>query len=82
MDISSYNYFFIFSPSLFFPYPYVNNILKKENQAKIPEKIGKEEIENFSLRVFIFFLREICISINNIVSLQSGFKPYPKRGSH
>ena len=42
----------------------------------------KEEIENFSLRVFIFSLREICISTNNIVSLQSGFKPYPKRGSH
>lgn len=38
MDISSYNYFFIFSPFLFFPYPYVNNILKKENQAKTPEK--------------------------------------------
>ena len=39
MDISSYNYFFIFSPSLFsFPYPYVNNILKKGNQAKTPEK--------------------------------------------
>lgn len=58
MDISSYNYFFIFSPFLFFfPYPYVNNILKKENQAKIPEKIGKEEIENFSLRFFIFFLK-------------------------
>lgn len=37
MDISSYNYFFIFSPSLFFPYPYVNNIPKKENQAKTPE---------------------------------------------
>ena len=44
--------------------------------------MGKEEIENFSLRVFIFSLREICISTNNIVSLQSGFKPYPKRGSH
>ena len=42
--------------------------------------MGKEEIENFSLRVFIFSLREICISTNNIVSLQSGFKPYPKRG--
>ena len=40
--------------------------------------MGKEEIENFSLRVFIFSLREICISTNNIVSLQSGFKPYPK----
>lgn len=39
MDISSYNYFFIFSPSpFFFPYPYVNNILKKENQAKTSEK--------------------------------------------
>ena len=57
MDISSYNYFFIFSPSLFFPYPYVNNILKKENQAKNTRKMGKEEIENFSLRVFIFFLK-------------------------
>ena len=30
--------------------------------------MGKEEIENFSLRVFIFSLREICISTNNIVS--------------
>lgn len=39
MDISSYNYFFIFSPSLFFfPYPYVNNIPKKGNQAKTSRK--------------------------------------------
>lgn len=39
MDISSYNYFFIFSPSLFFfPYPYVNNIPNKDNQAKTSEK--------------------------------------------
>lgn len=58
MDISSYNYFFIFSPSLFFfPYPYVNNIPKKGNQAKTPRKMRKEDIENFSLRVFIFFLK-------------------------
>lgn len=44
MDISSYNYFFIFSPSLFFPYPYVNNIPKKGNQAKTPEKWGKKRL--------------------------------------
>ena len=37
---------------------YVNNILKKENQSgKNTGKMGKEEIENFSLRVFIFFLK-------------------------
>ena len=36
---------------------YVNNILKKENQAKNTRKMRKEEIENFSLRVFIFFLK-------------------------
>ncbi len=48
MDISSYNYFFIFSPSLFFfPYPYVNNILKKENQAKTLEKKGKKRLRIF-----------------------------------
>ena len=48
MDISSYNYFFIFSPSLFFfPYPYVNNILKKENQAKTLEKWGKKRLRIF-----------------------------------
>lgn len=48
MDISSYNYFFIFSPSLFFfPYPYVNNILKKENQAKTPGKWGKKRLRIF-----------------------------------
>ena len=47
MDISSYNYFFIFSPSLFFPYPYVNNIPKKENQAKTPEKWGKKRLRFF-----------------------------------
>lgn len=47
MDISSYNYFFIFSPSLFFPYPYVNNIPKKENQAKTPEKWGKKRLRIF-----------------------------------
>lgn len=48
MDISSYNYFFIFSPSLFFfPYPYVNNILKKENQAKTSEKWGKKRLRIF-----------------------------------
>ena len=57
MDISSYNYFFIFSPSLFFPYPYVNNIPKKGKLEKTLGKMGKEEIENFSLRVFIFFLK-------------------------
>lgn len=38
MDISSYNYFFIFSPSLFFPYPYVNNIPKKGKLEKTPGK--------------------------------------------
>lgn len=47
MDISSYNYFFIFSPSLFFPYPYVNNIPKKENQAKTPKKWGKKRLRIF-----------------------------------
>ena len=48
MDISSYNYFFIFSPSLFFfPYPYVNNILKKVNLAKTPEKWGKKRLRIF-----------------------------------
>ena len=47
MDISSCNYFFIFSPSLFFPYPYVNNILKKENQAKTSEKWGKKRLRIF-----------------------------------
>jgi len=48
MDISSYNYFFIFSPSLFFfPYPYVNNILKKGNQAKTPGKWGKKRLRIF-----------------------------------
>lgn len=47
MDISSYNYFFIFSPSLFFPYSYVNNILKKENQAKTSEKWGKKRLRIF-----------------------------------
>ena len=47
MDISSYNYFFIFSPSLFFPYPYVNNIPKKVNQAKTPEKWGKKRLRIF-----------------------------------
>jgi len=48
MDISSYNYFFIFSPSLFFfPYPYVNNILKKENQTKTVEKKGKKRLRIF-----------------------------------
>ena len=48
MDISSYNYFFIFSPSLFFfPYPYVNNILKKGNQAKTLGKWGKKRLRIF-----------------------------------
>ena len=48
MDISSYNYFFIFSPSLFFfPYPYVNNIPKKENQAKTLGKWGKKRLRIF-----------------------------------
>lgn len=47
MDISSYDYFFIFSPSLFFPYPYVNNIPKKGNQAKTPEKWGKKRLKIF-----------------------------------
>ncbi len=48
MDISSYNYFFIFSPSLFsFPHPYVNNILKKENQAKTLGKWGKKRLRIF-----------------------------------
>lgn len=48
MDISSYNYFFIFSPSPFFsPYPYVNNILKKDNQAKTSEKWGKKRLRIF-----------------------------------
>lgn len=47
MDISSYNYFFIFSPSLFFPYPNVNNIPKKENQAKTPGKWGKKRLRIF-----------------------------------
>ena len=37
MDISSYNYFFIFSPSPFFPYPYVNNIPKKGIKQKHPK---------------------------------------------
>lgn len=48
MDISSYNYFFIFSPSLFsFPHPYVKNILKKENQAKTLGKWGKKRLRIF-----------------------------------
>ena len=47
MDISSYNYFFIFSPSLSFPYPYANNILKKGNQAKTLGKWGKKRLRIF-----------------------------------
>ena len=47
MDISSYNYFFIFSPSPFFPYPYVNNIPKKGNLAKTPEKWRKKRLRIF-----------------------------------
>ena len=47
MDISSDNYFFIFSPSLFFHHPHVNNIPKKGNQAKTPEKWGKKRLRIF-----------------------------------
>lgn len=48
MDISSYNYYFIFSPSLFFfPHPYVNNIPKKGNQAKTLGKWGKKRLRIF-----------------------------------
>ena len=47
MDISSYNYFFIFSPSLFFPYPYVNNILKKGKLEKTLGKWGKKRFRFF-----------------------------------
>ena len=36
---------------------YVNNIPKKGKLEKTLGKMGKEEIENFSLRVFIFFLK-------------------------
>lgn len=48
MDISSYNYFFIFSPSLFFfPYPYVNNIPKKGKLEKTLGKWGKKRFRFF-----------------------------------
>ncbi len=47
MDISSYNYFFIFSPSLFFPYPYVNNIPKKGKLEKTLGKWGKKRLRIF-----------------------------------
>ena len=52
MDISSYNYFFIFSPSLFFPYPYVNNIPKKGKLEKTLGKWGKKRFRFFLLRYF------------------------------
>ena len=29
------------------PHPYVNNILKKENQAKTPDKWGKKRLRIF-----------------------------------
>ena len=57
MDISSYNYFFIFSPSLFFPYPYVNNIPKKGNQGQKHPKNGERRDLDFSLKGFYFFLK-------------------------
>lgn len=51
MDISSYNYFFIFSPSLFFPYPYINNIPKKGKLEKHSENGERRDLD-FSLKGF------------------------------
>ena len=37
----------VLSSYISFPYPYVNNILKKENQVKTPEKWGKKRLRIF-----------------------------------
>ena len=57
MSKSSYNYYFIFSLSPFYFPDYVNNILERDNQEETPIKWGKKEIENFPLRIFVFFLK-------------------------
>ena len=58
MGMSSYNYYY----SIFSSYPfsspiYVNNILEREKARRNTHKMGKEEIENFPLRIFVFFLK-------------------------
>ena len=58
MGMSSYNYYYSIFSSYPFSYPiYVNNILEREKQEETPIKWGKKEIENFPLRIFVFFLK-------------------------
>ena len=57
MNKSSYNYYFMFILSPFYSPIYVNNILEIENQEENTHKMGKKEIENFPLRILVFFLK-------------------------
>lgn len=50
-------YYFIFSPFPLFSFIYVNNIPGRDGQEENTHKMGKEEIENFPLRIFIFCLK-------------------------
>lgn len=50
-------YYFIFSPFPLFSFIYVNNIPGSDGQEENTHKMGKEENENFPLRIFVFFLK-------------------------
>ena len=50
-------YYFIFSPFPLFSFIYVNNIPGRDSREENTHKMGKEEIENFPLRIFIFCLK-------------------------
>ena len=58
MGMGSYNYYYSIFSSYPFSYPiYVNNILEREKTRRNTHKLGKEENENFPLRIFVFFLK-------------------------